>query len=56
MIVAAALWMIADKPLAFDEQTMKALENAAAIWRVCPSTGCVQSRVELPDGTVLVWT
>jgi hypothetical protein len=41
------------KPLILDQ---RAMENAAAIWRVCPSAGCTQSRVELPDGTVLIWT
>jgi hypothetical protein len=33
----------------------RAFEDAIARWRVCPSTGCTQSRTMEPDGTVLIW-
>jgi hypothetical protein len=62
LLIASALFAAAPTPpkctaviCEMTQEEQRAFERAVELWRVCPSTGCVQSRQEI-EGTVLVWT
>jgi hypothetical protein len=44
-----------DRIVPLSPEVVRALEQAAARWRVCPSTGCAQSRFIVSD-TEINWT